>query len=150
MDTLAKLKDLCSRRECCRKEVFEKALSQGCSQTEADKIVETLVEQKFVDDRRYAEAFVRDKLRFNKWGKIKIVYILRSQDIDRKIIDDILSEIDYKQYKEILRHELEKKYKSGVQGSIYEIKGKLFRFATSKGFESYVVGEEISQLLSKK
>ena len=130
----------CSRREYCRKEIFEKAVSWGCTQEKANELVDFLVEHKFVDERRYTEAFVKDKLRFNKWGRIKISYMLHSQKIDRNLIMSVLSEIDETEYNNILTHELQKKRKS-LRGNEYEIKAKLFRFASSRGFEPDNINE---------
>ena len=132
----------CCRREYCRKEIFEKAVSWGCTPVKANELVDYLVEQKFVDERRYTEAFVKDKLRFNKWGRIKISYMLHLQSIDKELIMSVLSEIDETDYNKILTEELKKKQKC-IRGNEYEIKAKLFRFASSKGFESDIINEVI-------
>ena len=136
----------CSRREFCRKDIFDKIVSWGCMPSEANDVVDFLVEQKYVDDRRYTEAYVKDKLRFNKWGRIKIAYMLHMQ-IDKNIVIDILSEIDETEYKQILTSELQKKYKTIRQGNEFEIKGKLFRLAKSRGFESNIIDETISKIV---
>ena len=142
-----KAMNLCSRREYCSKDIFDKIVSWGGTPAEARNIVDFLVEHKFVDDRRYTEAYVKDKLRFNKWGRVKIAYMLRAQNIDRSIVMDVLSEIDETTYNEILTDELQKKYK-GLAGNKFEIKGKLFRFATGRGFEPEIVNEAISKLIN--
>ena len=140
--------ELCSRREYCRKDIFDKVLSWGCMSDEAREVVDYLVEHKFVDDRRYTEAYVKDKLRFNKWGRVKIAYMLRAQNIDRNVITDVFSEIDETEYNEILSGELQKKYKNIRGSNKFEIKGKLFRFATGRGFEPENVNQVISALFS--
>ena len=136
---------LCSRREYCCKEIFDKAVSWGCSPAEANELIDYLVERKFLDDSRYAEAFVRDKLRFNKWGRVKIAYMLRVKSIDNNTITDVFSRIDEAEYNEVLNDELQKKYRT-LRGNIFEIKGKLFRFAAGRGFEAEIINEAISQL----
>jgi len=138
----------CCRREYCRKEIFEKAVSWGCTSAKANELVDYLVEHKFVDERRYTEAFVKDKLRFNKWGRIKISYMLHLQNIDRNMIMSVFSEIDEIEYNKILTEELQKKMKS-LRGNQYEIKAKLFRFASSRGFESDIVNRVIYSMLEK-
>jgi len=148
-ETKEKALHWCSRKECCRKEMFDKAVSWGCTSDEALELVDFLVEQKFVDERRYTEAFVNDKLRFNKWGRVKIAYMLHSQNIDKNIIVDVLSEIDETEYQQILTGELQKKFKTLRQGNSFEINGKLFRFAASKGFEPEIINEEIFKLMKK-
>ena len=137
----------CSRREYCRKEMFEKMVSWGCIPTEAQEIVDFLVKHKFVDDHRYTEAYVKDKLRFNKWGKLKITYMLRTQGIDASIIHQMLSVVDSDECEQILLNELSKKYKTIRSSNTFEVKGKLFRFATSRGFEPDMINKIIQKVL---
>ena len=146
-ETKEKAMQWCSRKECCRKEVFDKALSWGCTSVEARELVDFLVEQKFVDERRYTEAFVNDKLRFNKWGRVKIAYMLRGQNIERNMILEVLSEIDETEYQQILTGELQKKYRSIRRGNAFEISGKLFRFAASRGFEPEIINGLIFKMI---
>jgi len=131
--------------------MFDKAVTWGCTIAEAHELVDFLVEQKFVDERRYTEAFVKDKLRFNKWGRMKMTYMLHAQNIDRDIVMSVLSEIDDTEYNQILISELQKKFKSIRQPSTkqnyMETKGKLFRFAISRGFESEIVNKAISKII---
>ena len=138
---------MCSRREYCRKDVFDKAVSWGCTPAEAQELVDYLAEQKFVDDRRYTEAFVKDKLRFNKWGRVKIAYMLQMQNIDRCTLMDVLAGIDEDEYCQILTDELKKKYKTIRGVDEYEIKGKLYRFAASRGFEPETINKVIFQIV---
>jgi len=139
-----KAMQLCSRRECCSMEIFDKALSWGCKPEEISELIGFLVERKFLDDRRYTEAFVKDKLRFKKWGRVKIAYMLRAKRIDGNTIIDVFSRIDETEYNEILTNELQKKIRT-LSGNIFEKKGKLFRFATGRGFEAEIVNESISK-----
>ena len=140
---------LCSRKECCSKEMFDKAISWGCTSVEAGELVEFLVEQKFVDERRYTEAFVNDKLRLNKWGRGKIAYMLRMLNIDNEIIADVFSEVDDVEYQRILSGELQKKYRSIRQGTSCELSAKLFRFAASRGFEAELINDELLKMIKK-
>lgn len=137
----------CSRRECCRKDIYVKAVSWGCSSDEAHELVDFLVEQKFVDERRYTEAFVKDKLRFNKWGRVKIAYMLRTQNIDKNTVMNVLSEIEEIEYLQILTDELQKKCKTVRSVNDFETKGKLFRFAAGRGFEPEIINKELSKML---
>ena len=137
----------CSRRECCRKDILDKAVSWGCTSAEANDLVDFLIEHRFIDERRYTEAFVKDKLRFNKWGRMKISYMLHSKNIDSNIITSVLSGIDEIEYKNVLTDELQKKFKNTRGENEYAIKGKMFRFASSRGFESEIVNDVIFKLL---
>jgi len=141
-----KAMNCCSRKECCRKEIFDKAVTWGCTPAEAREIVDFLVEQKFVDERRYTEAYVKDKLRFNKWGRIKIACMLHSQNIDRNVVMDVLSEIDETEYCRIIFGELQKKFRT-IRGNDCEIRGKLFRFAAGRGFEQEIIHDAITKII---
>jgi len=129
--------------------MFDKAVSWGCSPAEARELVDSLVDQKFIDERRYTEAFVKDKLRFNKWGRVKIAYMLRLQNIDKETVMSVLSEIDEAEYQQILTDELQKKHRSIRKGNSFETSGKLFRFAASRGFEPEMINEEIVKMIKK-
>ncbi len=138
---------LCSRKEYCSKEIYEKIISWGCTPEESQTVVAFLTEQKFIDDRRYTAAFVKDKLRFNKWGRIKIMYMLRMQGIDESVVWEALSEVSEGEYEQILTTELKKKIKTGLSGNIFEVKSKLFRFAASRGFEPDVINVILQKLI---
>ena len=105
------------------------------TEEERTRILRHLVEEKYVDDRRYAEAFVRDKYRFNKWGRIKIAQGLRMKGIDSETIKGAMEAIDEAEYMSILQDLIKAKRKSTTGKSNYEINGKLIRFATGRGFE---------------
>ena len=99
------------------------------------EVLQRLIADRFIDDRRYAEAFVRDKYRFNKWGRIKIAQGLRMKGIDRETINTAMEAIDEAEYLDILRDLIKAKRKSTRGKNDYEINGKLVRFATGRGFE---------------
>jgi len=90
---------------------------------------------------------VKDKLRFNKWGRVKIAYMLRMQNVDNEMIINVLSEIDETEYQKILINELQKKFKAIRKENAFEISGKLFRFAVSRGFESEMVNDLIFRMI---
>ena len=81
--------------------------------TEAkERIIRRLVEEKFIDEIRFCRSFVNDKLRFNKWGRIKIDFELRNRGIDASIREDALNQIDEQYYYDILFSILKDKKKS--------------------------------------
>lgn len=116
-------------------DIESKLAKYDLSGEEKTRILRHLVEEKYVDDRRYAEAYVRDKYRFNKWGRIKIAQGLRMKGIDREAIEAAMEVIDEEEYLSILRDLLKTKRKNTKGKSDYEINGKLIRFATGRGFE---------------
>lgn len=111
-----------------------------------DRIIEKLRTEKFIDDERYACAFVRDKFRYNHWGRVRIRQELKIRKIDSNVIDAALEEIPEDDNLDVLRRLIETKRKSVKGKSEYEIRGKLIRFAMGRGFAMddimKVVGDE--------
>ena len=132
-----------SRCEHCESEVREKLLGWGGSEEEADEIITYLIEERYIDNQRYANSYTRDKFRFNHWGKYKISMMLRSKDICNEIIEEALNQIDEEEYLEKLEQILRDKLRSLKYSSEYEKKGKLFKFAQSRGFESSAISKVI-------
>lgn len=98
------------------------------------RIIEQLVADRFIDEERFAHAFVRDKFRYNRWGRNRIQQELRQKGIDRNIIEDALEEIPAEDNLETLKHLISVKRPSVKGRSEYEIKTKLIRFALGRGF----------------
>lgn len=134
-EVLYKLAAKCSVSEQCLSDIEAKLDKYDLPEEEKTRILRHLVEEKYVDDGRYAEAFVRDKYRFNKWGRIKIAQGLRMKGIDRETINTAMEAIDEQEYLNILRDLIKAKRKSTHGKNDYEINGKLVRFATGRGFE---------------
>lgn len=134
-EILYKLAARCSVSEQCLSDIETKLSRYDLTEEERAAILRRLVEEKYVDDSRYAEAFVRDKYRFNKWGRIKIVHGLRMKGIESNTISEAMCVIDEKEYLCILRDLLKVKRRSTRGKNDYEINGKLYRFAVGRGFE---------------
>ena len=134
-EILYKLAAKCSTSEQCLSDIETKLTRYDLPDEEKTRILKHLVEEKYIDDSRYAEAFVRDKYRFNKWGRIKIAQGLRMKGIDNDTISSAMEAIDEDEYLGILRDLIKAKRKSTRGKNDYEINGKLMRFATGRGFE---------------
>jgi regulatory protein len=134
-EILYKLAARCSTSEQCLSDVEAKLKRYDLSEEERTRILQHLVEEKYIDDKRYAEAFVRDKYRFNKWGRIKIAQGLRMKGIDNGTVNEAMGVIDETEYLHILRELIKAKRKSTRGKSDYEVNGKLIRFAIGRGFE---------------
>lgn len=134
-EILYKLAARCSTSEQCLSDIEAKLSRYDLTEEERTHILRHLIEEKYIDNRRYAEAFVRDKYRFNKWGRIKIAQGLRMKGIDNDMIEAAMETINEKEYIDILRDLIKAKRKSTRGASEYEINGKLIRFATGRGFE---------------
>jgi regulatory protein len=138
---------LCSRQEKCRYDIREKLVKWDVSEGEIEKILAKLEAEKFIDESRYAEFFVRDKFRFNKWGKIKISFALKQKKIPEHIIQQALESIPEEEYLETLTEELQKKRKSVRGKNAWDIRNKLTRFAQQRGFEFDLIQTAIDSII---
>ena len=98
------------------------------------RVMQRLVSERYVDDERYARAFVRDKIRYNKWGRRKVEQALWMKRIDDDIRERVLGEVDDDEYISVLRPLLKQKRRSTKAQSDYELNQKLVKFALSRGF----------------
>lgn len=133
---LSKAMALCARQEYCESDIRGKLTIWGMSGADSDDIIEELTRQKFLDDLRFSMAFVRDKLRFNQWGRVKIRYMLAGKKISGSIIDQALDGIEESLYTQTLRDLLQKKNKTLARDKEPRVcREKMIRFALSHGFE---------------
>jgi regulatory protein len=145
-EALSYTMDLCSRQEKCNSEIREKLKKFKVQEAAVEKVLQTLKKEGFIDESRYAGMFVRDKLRINRWGKIKIQYMLSAKRIPEEIIRDALDGIDDQNYLEILKEELSKKQKSIKAENPFEVRNKLARFAQQRGFESGLIFQLLDEM----
>jgi len=137
---------LCSRQEQCTSHIRNK-LSDWCvSEDDAEKVIRKLTEEKFLDDSRFAGFYAKDKFRFNAWGKIKITHMMRQKQISGDLIDQALDQIDKEAYYEACLELVRSKSASLKEKNLYTRKGKLFRFAAGRGFESDLIYRALNEI----
>ena len=152
MDEFAKVLDRlqaqCVKREYSRSDIFKKALKafEG-DQDEAEKAVASLLEDRFVDDARYAVAFAREKARLSGWGPVKISFALSGKGISKAVIADALREVDPGEADSRMLSVLETKRKS-LEGDP-QIKFKLIKFALTRGYEYEKIAPVVDEILKK-
>lgn len=127
---------LCSRSEHCTSEIQEKLKQWGLSSEASIPVIEQLIAEKYLDDERFARAYVKDKFRFNHWGKQKIEYMLRAKKINQEILELAFEEIVDEDYSENLLKLITGKAPSLKAKDKYDKRNKLMRFAMGRGFES--------------
>ena len=125
---------LCAQAEHCEQEMRDKMKRWEIDKTVQDRVLQRLIKERYIDNERYARAFVKDKIRYNKWGRCKVQQALWMKHIDQDIQQRVLDEIDEKEYLDVLRPLLKQKRKSIKADSDYELNQKLVRFALSRGF----------------
>ena len=143
---LDRLRGLCSRREYCYADVLKKAKDALDGDAQAAKeVADVLVEDKYVDDLRYASAFARDKSAIQGWGEVKIRYMLSAKGVSRDVIDKALEEIDQDKADSRLEKLLQNKLKSLKDDP--QCRLKLLRFALGRGYSYDEVNSLINTLL---
>ena len=134
MDAAEKIRRYCEYQDRCEAEVRRKMAQLLVPAKERDTLMEQLKEERYVDDERFARAFAKDKVRYNKWGRRKVEQALWQKHIDEDIRKNVLNEIDDEEYLSVLRPLLKQKRKSTKAQNDYELNQKLMRFALGRGF----------------
>lgn len=144
-----RMRGLCSRREYCRQDIMKKVLAAlGGDADEAGRIMDRLVEEKYIDDLRYASAFARDKSSIAGWGVTKIRYMLAAKGIDRETIAAALQEVDEGKASDRLEKLLSAKVRSLKDDP--QCRMKLLRFALGRGYQYDEAAEVIGRLLNER
>ncbi len=149
-EALQRISMQCARREYCLSEVREKLYRWEIEKSEAEKIVLQLEREEFVDENRYARAFVHDKFNYDRWGRTKIKAALMQKRISDSDIRDALSQIQSEAYMEMLTAILQQKLRSlqrnaseecgnDAEEMDYDTRQRLMRFAVSRGFEPELI-----------
>lgn len=139
-DALARMEIKCAAAEHCSWEIRTSLMRKGLSPGDISTIIDSLQSRGFVDDARFARAFVRDKYRFSAWGRYKITAALRAKQIDRALIDDALGEIDRREYVgtafRTVASRLRQIPADTDRRKVYE---KLLRFGVGRGYEMALI-----------
>ncbi len=133
-EAFLQLASLCANAEHCQHEMLEKMRKWELTEAVQARVMARLVKERYVDDERYARAFVKDKIRYNKWGRRKVQQALWLKRIDDDVQQMVLDEISDEEYLKVLNPLLKQKSKSIKAESDYERSKKLVRFALGRGF----------------
>ena len=144
-EALSKLQKLCSMQEKCPADVILLLKRWGVGTEHHGQIISRLKAENFLNEGRYAEAFVKDKIRFDHWGFIKINFVLRQKGIPAAIVSDACKRIGRDEYREMIRKELEKKKKT-LKGPSREIWAKLARYGSARGYEMEYMQEFLDSI----
>ncbi len=142
---LGKAMALCATNEHCSEDIRIKLDSWGIRGNDAEDIISRLVKDNFINEKRYSEAFVSDKYRHNKWGKVKIAALLRAKRIPSDLIKSALESLDQEQYRQTIKDLLNTHRKQVKAKNQYDLKGKLLRFGLSRGFESHLIYDILNE-----
>jgi regulatory protein len=146
---LKRAASLCSKQEYCRSDIQKKLEKWDIPHTDCNKVLERLVAEKFIDEARFATFYVRDKFRFNRWGRKKIWWKLKEKDVPEEIISEALDQIDQEDYLQMLKGIVDEKYRQIKRCDLPKQKAALIRNAVSKGYEYHEIVPIVEQILLK-
>ena len=138
---------LCARSEKSSGDALRLMQRWGVKPSARQGVLQKLLADRFIDDNRYAEAFVRDKIRLSGWGARKIRTSLRLKGIAAAIIDEALARLDPANQSERLRTQLEKKLRLTRYKDTYDLKTKLIRYGLSLGYDYDAVLDAAGELI---
>ena len=146
---LAAMQKYCATQERCHEDVKNLLIKHQVYGDDLDNILIDLVQNNFLNEERYAEAFARGRFKMKKWGRKKIIYGLKAKRISTYCINKGLAQIDEEDYINTLIDVLQKKYiiLESKQLGQYEILKKLSAFAIQKGYEPHLVYEEAKAIV---
>jgi len=142
---------LCSQGEKAPQDIYRKAITWGLDEQDAARLVARLIEENFLNEERYARAFVNDKFRFAHWGRVKVSAALRAKGISDDVIAAAFEEkIEQEDYEsaccELLRNRMR-----GMEIPLSQAdRARLYRFAAQRGFELSVISRSLSKILSEQ
>ena len=145
---LVRLEALCARSEQCTYDLKQKLYRWGVSSDDASQIIKDLEMRRYVDDCRFACAYVRDKYRFSRWGRNKITLGLRAKNIEENVIDEALDVINQDEFMAGMKALLLMKLRGTTVPLGYDERMRLYRFMSQRGFESSLISFVLKQIES--
>jgi len=147
MDLRTMIYRYCNYQERCQKEVRNKLYENGADQDEVGQLTAELIEEGLLDEERYARAFARGRFRIKNWGRRKIVYELKQDQISEYCIRKAMTEIDEEEYMITLNRLAQKKIDElKRENNHFTRKAKLRNYLTQKGYEADLIQGIISSL----
>ena len=144
---LSSLMRLCARAERSSGDARRLMATWGVPEQDREKVLQRLIAERFIDDERYASAFVREKVSLGGWGEYKIRAALRRKGIAEDIIARALQQISPSQSTEQLTMRLARKLKTVKYKSKYDLKNKLIRYGLSLGYTMEAVIPQVEKLI---
>ncbi len=135
-----------ARRELASGDAYRLMARWEVPHADRERVVQGLIQNRFIDDNRYTKAYIRDKINLSGWGERKIAAELSKHGISREIIQQGLSSVDKAVVVDRLRELIEKRVKNTKYKTTYELKGKLIRYGASLGYDYGIVMGVISKL----
>lgn len=144
-ELVVKAAGFCSKSEKCPEDVRQYLNKYSDDEFLIEKAIEILETEGYINIERYIKAYINDKYRFEKWGKIKIEFGLKQKKLPSELTKAFLNEIDYDEYLGILRDLINNKAKQNKESDPVKKKAAIIRFALSRGFEYKMIFRVLEQ-----
>ncbi len=142
-----KIKNWCAYQERSQFETRQKLFEYGLFSEDVEQIISLLIEENYLNEERFAFAFVSGKFNIKHWGRIKIKIELRKHKVSDYLIKKTLQNIDETNYTKTLTKLIEKKIKLTSEKNRQKLTYKLMQYVLSRGFESDISSELINNYL---
>lgn len=145
-----KIERYCAYQERSQYEVETKLKSFGLKPDTIDHLIVELIQKNFLNEMRFAEAYVSGKVRIKKWGRTKIRLKLKEKRVGENCINKALSTIDDNAYTENLKElaeSLHKKYARQSKSNSFELKAKVSKALYSRGYEWDLIHDVVNELI---
>ena len=143
-EALVKCTNICSKAEYAVWDIREKLYKWGVNCDDHDEIIEYLLKNSYINEKRYAECYVSEKFRISRWGRIKIGYALRQKRVAEQFISSAFEVIDEDIYFETLKELLKTKSKGNI--SDFKKRASVYNFAVSRGFEPELINRALKEI----
>jgi regulatory protein len=148
LEAKAKLEALCAYQERCSFELNQKMILWGIEWEQREQLLAELISSNFLNEERYASAFVSGKFRIKRWGRIKIKMHLKQKFISNYSIEKALKEIDLEEYWTTITYLAKKKRLDlATEKNEWNLKIKITRFLQSKGYENDLISDSVDFIL---
>jgi regulatory protein len=142
---LQKLKHYCGYQERCHQEVQQKLYELGVWKKDHDEIIAALIEENYLNEERFAEAFVGGKWRMKQWGRVKIKYELKQRQVSEYCIKKAMKQIPEEEYLQVLKELATEKYAALKSDQYIVRRKKTMDYLLQKGFESELVRQALEK-----
>jgi regulatory protein len=136
---LMKAESWCAYQERSQQEVRDKLYTYGLHEAEVEELISELISTNFLNEERFAMAYVSGKVNIKKWGKVKVKQGLKLKKVPEKIITKALKSIDDEKYLSNLLINAEKKWLTITEKDAVKKKYKLITYLQGKGFETDLI-----------
>lgn len=136
----------CAYQERSQQEVRDKIYSWGLHKKDVENLIATLIEDNYLNEERFANAYVSGKFRINNWGRNKIIQGLKAKNVSENLIKSALKSLDEEEYVLTVEKQATKKWESTKDPNIYSRKQKTYTYLLSKGYEHAIIQEVLERI----